>query len=50
MVCSAATARPSSGYYALAHPRAKTDKARHDAWTREHEEVVREAAKFPASL
>jgi len=42
--------RPSAGYYKLAHPRATTDEARIAAWEREHARVIREAAKFPATL
>ena len=42
--------RPSTGYYSVAHPRARTGSARASAWEREHAEVVRDATKFPGRL
>ena len=42
--------RPSTGYYAVAHPRARTDRARTAAWEREHAAVMRAAHKFPGTL
>lgn len=50
IVCRADNHRPSTGYYAVAHPRAETPEARLAAWEREHARVLREAASFPASL
>lgn len=50
IVWSAQTKAPSSGYYAAAHPRARTDAARHAAWEREHAAVVRRAVNFPPTL
>jgi hypothetical protein len=50
IVWRAAGQRPSGGYYKAAHPRARTEQSRLAAWEREHADVVREAAKFPASL
>ncbi len=44
------TRRPSTGYYQAAHPRAHTDAARIAAWEREHEQVVRVLARYPAKL
>jgi len=50
IVWSAGRTRPSNGYFIVAHPRARTDQARLEAWEREHERVVREAATYPPSL
>ena len=50
IVWSAGAVRPSAGYFQIAHPRAKSDKARLEAWEREHERVVREAAAYPPTL
>ena len=50
IVWSAQTQAPSAGYYAAAHPRARTDAAQHAAWEREHAAVVRNAATFPRVL
>ncbi len=50
IVWSVGRTRPSAGYFTVAHPRAKTDKSRIEAWEREHERVVREAAAFPPTL
>lgn len=50
IVWRAAGQRPGSGYYKAAHPRARTEKSRFEAWEREHADVVREVAKFPPSL
>jgi hypothetical protein len=50
IVWRASTARPSTGYYKVAHPRAHTEPARFAAWEREHDRVVRELARFPSRL
>ena len=50
IVCRADNHRPSTGYYAVAHPRAETQDARVAAWAREHARVIRDADKFPTSL
>jgi hypothetical protein len=50
LVCRADSQRPSDGYYKLAHPRARTDRARIAAWQRERDRVVGEAERFPAKL
>lgn len=50
MVWSARARAPSTGYYAAAHPRARTEAARHAAWEREHAAVIRVATTFPAAL
>jgi hypothetical protein len=50
IVWSASDQRPSSGYYTVAHPRARTERSRAEAWAREHAEVVRSAARFPPAL
>ena len=50
IVCRADNHRPSSGYYAIAHPRAETPEAQLSAWQRERARVIREAEKFPTSL
>ena len=50
IVFRASAHRPGSGYYELAHPRAKTDDARLAAWEREHAAVVAASASFPATL
>ncbi len=42
--------RPGSGYYKVAHPRARTEKSQLDAWEREHAEVVRDTSRFPPTL
>jgi hypothetical protein len=44
------THRPSTGYYQVAHPRARTDEARVAAWEREHAAVLRELASYPKEL
>lgn len=50
MVWRASGARPGSGYYLLAHPRAKTAAAQLSAWEREHAAVVAQAINFPPTL
>ena len=50
IVWRAAGARPGSGYYLAAHPRARSDGSRVAAWEREHANVMRDAAKFPPTL
>ncbi|HEY4183147.1 MAG TPA: hypothetical protein VGM90_40265 [Kofleriaceae bacterium] len=50
IVTRASANKPGSGYYAVAHPRAKTDDARIAAWTREHASVLENANAYPASL
>ncbi|MGH2930310.1 MAG: hypothetical protein ACRDL8_19055, partial [Solirubrobacteraceae bacterium] len=42
--------RPSTGYYKIAHPRARTEAARLAAWQREHARVLHDATQFPTSL
>ena len=42
--------RPGDGYYKIAHPRARTEQGRLAAWEEEHTRVLKEAAKYPASL
>lgn len=44
------THRPSEGYYAVAHPRARSRKARVEAWEREHNLVIENIGRFPAVL
>ena len=50
VVWSASLKRPADGYYAVAHPRARSEKARVAAWEREHERVLLEAERFPKTL
>jgi hypothetical protein len=50
IVWRAAGGRPGSGYYPVAHPRARTDRSRREAWEHEHADVMRDAAKFPPTL
>jgi hypothetical protein len=40
--------RPSDGYYKVAHPAARTDDDKRNAWEREHARVIK--ASFPARL
>ena len=42
--------RPSTGYYKVAHPRARTEKARIAGWQREHARVMAEIEAFPLDL
>ncbi|MBA3393713.1 MAG: hypothetical protein H0T89_13780 [Deltaproteobacteria bacterium] len=42
--------RPSDGYYKVAHPRSRSEKSRVAAWEREHAAVVRDIARYPATL
>jgi hypothetical protein len=50
IVWRAAGQRPGGGYYKAAHPRARSEQSQLAAWEREHADVVRDAARFPASL
>lgn len=50
IVWRAAGHAPGAGYFTVAHPRARTDKSRHEAWEREHAQVVRDTARFPPTL
>lgn len=50
LVWRADARRPATGYYVLAHPRARSERARLAAWEREHARVVRDARRFPPSL
>ena len=50
IVWSAGTRRPSTGYYRVAHPKARSDQARVAAWEREHARVLSERERFPATL
>lgn len=47
MVWRAGIGRPSSGYFAIAHPRARTEDTRRAAWADEHAAVLREAPHYP---
>lgn len=49
LVWRASLLRPSDGYYAVAHPRARTEKSRVEAWRREHASVLAAAARYPAT-
>ncbi len=50
IVWRAAAQRPGGGYYKAAHPRLRNAKSQLAAWEREHADVVRDAARFPAAL
>ncbi len=50
MVWRSSGSRPGSGYYSLAHPRAKTESAQLAAWEREHAAVGLNAATYPPTL
>ncbi|MFN0249268.1 MAG: hypothetical protein ACKV2T_20455 [Kofleriaceae bacterium] len=50
MVWRSSGSRPGSGYYLIAHPRAKTEAAQLGAWEREHAAVVANATTFPPAL
>jgi hypothetical protein len=50
IVCRNDTHRPGDGYYRYAHPRARSDTGRIEAWEREHQRVRREARRFPDAL
>ena len=50
MVWRAGARRPSDGYYPVAHPRARTADRQRAAWEREHDRLVREAARLPSTL
>ena len=50
LVCRSSGSRPGSGYYAIAHPRAKTEDAQLSAWEREHGAVLEARGSYPASL
>ena len=50
IVWSAGRRRPSTGYYRVAHPTARSDEARVAAWEREHARVLRERDRFPPTL
>lgn len=50
IVWRADTARPSDGYYKVAHPRARSDEARRAAWQKEHARVLSLANQFPLVL
>jgi hypothetical protein len=50
IVWKAGGAGPSTGYFKVAHPRAKTETSQLAAWEREHADVVRDAQKFPPTL
>ena len=41
---------PSDGYYAVAHPRARSWKSQLAAWQVEHERVLRDRRRFPGAL
>jgi hypothetical protein len=50
MVWRSSGSRPGSGYYLIAHPRAKTESAQLSAWEREYAAVVASATTFPPAL
>ena len=50
LVWRADLARPSDGYYAIAHPRARTEKSRVEAWEREHTAVIAAVERYPVML
>lgn len=50
LVWRASLSRPSDGYYAVAHPRQRTEKSRVEAWRREHASVLAAAARYPTTL
>lgn len=50
LVWRASLLRPSDGYYAVAHPRMRTERSRVEAWRREHAAVLAAAARYPAAL
>lgn len=50
MVWRSSGARPGSGYYQIAHPRAKTEEAQRSAWQREHAAVLAHATSYPPVL
>lgn len=41
---------PGAGYYAVAHPRSRTDEARAAAWEREHAAVLATLDRYPTAL
>ncbi|HVK87475.1 MAG TPA: hypothetical protein VM513_25335 [Kofleriaceae bacterium] len=49
-VWRASARRPGEGYYAIAHPRARTEEARVAAWEREHAAVLSAMARYPVEL
>lgn len=49
-VWRASARRPGGGYYAIAHPRARTDDARVTAWEREHAAVVSAVDRYPVAI
>jgi hypothetical protein len=49
-VWRASARRPGDGYYAIAHPRARTDEARVAAWEREHAAVVSAVDRYPVAI
>jgi hypothetical protein len=50
VVWRASGRRPGDGYYAVAHPRARTDRARIAAWEREHAAVLAAIDRYPVAL
>lgn len=50
IVWRASVQRPGAGYYAIAHPRARTEEARVRAWEREHAAVCAAARTYPPRL
>jgi hypothetical protein len=50
IVWRAERARPSDGYFAVAHPKVRTEDGRLAAWEREHASVVAAAERYPPSL
>lgn len=50
IVWKSGASHPSTGYYAVAHPRAQTDDAKQSAWEREYRLVTEHAEEFPAQI
>lgn len=50
LVCRADLQRPSDGYYAVAHPRLRTEPSRIEAWQREVSSVLGAADRYPSVL
>lgn len=50
IVWRADRAHPSDGYFALAHPRTRTEDGKLAAWRKEHDRVVRARDRYPGRL
>ena len=42
--------RPSDGYFKVAYPKVRTERGRSAAWEAEHDRVLAEAGRYPATL